>query len=327
MPVQPAASTPIPADVRQQAAAWLVELQSDEASAQTHADWQAWRTAHPNHERAWQRIEALGAKMQTLQPALAHATLVPAGSVGRRRAVQALAVALFAGGAAWMAEDRTPWRHWVADRRTGVGERATVTLTDGTRIELNSDTAIDIAFTDAERVVRLAGGEILVTTAPDGRAPARPFFIQTAEGRLQPLGTRFGVRQIERGQSSVAVYEGSVMVQPRRGNSRVLNAGQHANFTSSQVSEPVAADEASTAWVQGMIVAQDMPLGDFIAELARHHPGWLGCASSVAGLKVTGTYPLDDTTKVLGMLTRALPVEIHYRTRFWASVQPREGAQ
>lgn len=327
MPASTAANAPLPADVRQQAVAWLVELQSDGASEQTRQHWQAWRGAHPDHERAWQRIEAMGAKLQTLQPALAHAALATTGSSSRRRAVQALAIALFAGGVAWVAEDRTPWRRWVADRRTGVGERATITLSDGTRLELNSDTAIDIAFSDAERVVRLAGGEIFVTTAPDDHAPARPFLVQTAEGRLQPLGTRFSVRQTQRGESSVAVYEGAVSVQPRLGGARVLNAGQQASFTSSHIGGLEPSDEARAAWVQGMIVAQDMPLGDFVAELTRYRSGWLGCSSAVANLKVTGTYPVDDTTKVLGMLTRALPVEIHYRTRLWASVQPRGAEQ
>ncbi|MFT4196179.1 FecR domain-containing protein [Ottowia sp.] len=323
MPAQPAAHAPIPPEVRRQAAAWLVELQSDGAGEQTRLDWQAWRAAHPDHERAWQRIEALGTKLQALQPGLAHAALASAGSPGRRRVVQGLAVALFAGGLAWAAQDRVPWRQWVADRRTGVGERATITLPDGTRVDLNSDSAVDIAFTDTERVLRLAAGEILVATAPDSHTPVRPFFVQTAEGRLQPLGTRFSVRQVARGESAVAVYEGAVRVQPRQGSALVLNAGQQASFTTARVNQPGAADEADTAWVQGMIVAQDMPLGDFIAELARHHPGWLGCAPSVADLKVTGTYPVDDTMKVLDMLTRTLPVQVRLRTRFWASVEPR----
>lgn len=319
-----AAQAPIPPEVRQQAAAWLVELQSDDASEQTWQRWRAWRAAHPDHERAWQRVEALGSKLQSLQPALAHAALAPTGSPNRRRVIQGLVVVLFAGSVAWVAQDRTHWRQWVADRRTGVGERATVTLPDGTRVDLNSDSAIDIAFTDAERVLRLLGGEILVATAPDSQVPARPFIVRTAQGRLQPLGTRFSVRQIARGQSHVAVYEGAVSVQPSQGNARVLSAGEQAGFTRVRVSASAAADETGTAWVRGTIVAQDMPLGDFIAELARYRSGWLDCAPAVAGLKVTGTYPVDDTTRVLAMLARTLPVEIHYRTRYWASVRPRK---
>ncbi|MET4575064.1 FecR family protein [Ottowia thiooxydans] len=313
---------PIPEHVRKKAAAWLVELQSDEVGEHTRYEWQRWRAAHPDHERAWQRIESLGTKLQALQPALAHAALSPAKSSGRRRTVQALAVALFAGGIAWVGEERVPWRQWAADRRTGVGERDTIMLPDGTRIELNSDTAIELAFSDSERGVRLVAGEIFVASGPDDRALSRPFFVYTAEGRVQPIGTQFTVRQTVRGQSTVAVYAGAVMVQPEQGSPRLLNAGEQARFTREQVAEPVDADESSTAWIQGIIVAQDMPLAAFIAELARYRSGWLGCADSVAHLRVTGTYPVSDTTKVLGMLTRALPVEIHYRTRFWASVQP-----
>jgi transmembrane sensor len=258
----------------------------------------------------------------------AHAALTPPPSRGRRRALGTLAVLLFAGSAAWMAEERTPWRQWVADRRTGIGERTGVTLADGSRIELNSDTAIDIRFTDAERLLRLVRGEILLDTAPDPTAgdgkAARPFIVQTAQGHIHALGTRFMVRQPEGwpgGESVVAVFDGAVALQPRNAKLRVLGAGQQASFTRDGVGPITTAREEATAWTRGMIVARDMPLADFLAELDRHHHGHLGCDPAVAGLEVTGTYPLADPDGVLDMLQTTLPVRLRSRRRWWGPTE------
>ncbi|WP_234406203.1 FecR/PupR family sigma factor regulator [Methylobacillus glycogenes] len=67
----------IPADISRAAAEWLVELQSAEQPETLRQQWQAWRDAHPDHERAWQHIELLGEKLGGLSSPLAHATLAP----------------------------------------------------------------------------------------------------------------------------------------------------------------------------------------------------------------------------------------------------------
>jgi transmembrane sensor len=71
-----------------------------------------------------------------------------------------------------------------------------------------------------------------------------------------------------------------------------------------------------------MLVAHDMPLAEFIGELARYRPGRLACDPAIAHLRVSGIYPLADTTQVLDMLTRTLPVDVRQTTRFWVSVVP-----
>ncbi|MNN59560.1 fec operon regulator FecR [compost metagenome] len=69
-----------------------------------------------------------------------------------------------------------------------------------------------------------------------------------------------------------------------------------------------------------MLSVQQMPLGEFTAELARYRPGLLRCADEVANLKVSGTYQLADTEHILKLLARSLPVRIDYRTRYWVSI-------
>ncbi len=326
----PAQAVPtIPHEVRKRAAEWLVELQADTVSEDTRRQWQRWRDAHPDHLRAWQRIETFGEKLHTLSSPLAHAALAAPDSRGRRQAIKTLAIMLFAGGATWLAEDQLQWRQWSADHRTGVGERVTMTLADGTLLELNAETAVDIHFSDTQRVVRLLSGDIMITTARDPeqakRGTSRPFLVETQQGRIRALGTQFSVRQRDGqrdGVSKVSVFEGAVEIRPNlKGDTRILQAGEQTSFTGDGFRPFEMADEAVTAWRQGMIVAQDMPLRDFLKELGRYRSGHIACDDKIAQLAVTGTYPLKDTDKVLDMLQTTLPLEVRFVTRYWVNLQ------
>ncbi len=319
-------------DVRRQAVNWLVELQSDTVTDETRDQWQKWRSSHPDHEHAWQCIESFSRKLQDLSSPLAHATLAPPDSPDRRRIIRMLAILLFSGSGAWMIGEGLPWYRWSADYRTGIGEHRTAMLSDGTSIELNSNTAVAIDFNDIQRLIRLVSGEIMVTTAPDPRlvagiGAARPLLVETAQGVLRAIGTCFTVRQFDasqQGKSSVAVLEGVVEIQPVAGRLQRLGVSQQASFTRDGVIAVGKARDTDTAWRQGMIVAEDMPLADFLAELERYRSGWLSCDSAVARLKVTGTYPLADIDKVLTTLQRILPIEVRAFTRYWTRVSARQ---
>ncbi len=329
MSAHPAAT--ISPEVQQQAAEWLVELQAEQVSDETRQRWQQWRDAHPDHARAWQCIEAFGERLQGLSSPLAHAALTSPGSNARRRAVKTLALMLFAGGTAWMVAREAPVARWNADRRTGTGERTRIVLADGSQLHLNAQTAIDIAYDDTQRLVRLVEGEILIVTAPDPlatRSGSRPFLIETAQGRLRALGTRFLVTQRDgrHGSSRVAVYEGAVEVRPDAvPAARIVSAGQQTVFSHDRFDEIEEADDNAAAWTDGMLVVRDMPLGEFMQALSPHRSGYLGCDDAVADLKVTGTYPLADTDKVLDMLRTTLPVDIRFVTRYWVWVEPTRG--
>jgi transmembrane sensor len=213
---------------------------------------------------------------------------------------------------------------WQADLRTGVGERRESTLEDGSTVALNTDTAIEMRFGGAERRLKLHRGELMVVTGADASAAQpRPFVVETVHGELRPRGTRFTVR-VRGDGSQIAVFEGAVAVQPRRAaaSAVLLSAGEQARFTREAVGARLAADEADTAWTDGMLVASGMRLDDFLAELARHRPGVLRCDPDVAHLRVSGTYPLADTDRVLALLVTTLPVTLETHTRWWVRVKP-----
>ena len=320
------AAPAVPPEVAQRAVEWLVELQSGEAGAETRAAWQQWCDAHPDHERAWRHIETVNARWRALASPLAsataHAALAPAGSPQRRQTVKTLALMLFAGGAAWLGEQHAPWHAWIADESTGVGQRRTLQLDDGTAVTLNTASAVSIDFGPQARRVQLAAGEIFVATGRRGHVAQRaPFLVETRYGTLRALGTRFNVRLLETG-CRVAVFEGAVEVQAADAGPLVLPAGRMLEFSSREIGAPRPANESEHAWTDGMLIASGMRLQDFVAELGRYRRGVLACDPAIAGLRISGSYPLDDTDRVLQAVSAAMPVRVQYFTRYWATLRP-----
>lgn len=309
-------SSAIPPQVAQRAVEWMIELQADVVPVEVRRAWSEWRAGHPDHERAWQHIEAVNARLRTLgdpHPATA-ALLAPRDSGRRRQAVKALTLAFFAVGAGWLAREQTPWRVWTADERTERGERRALALADGSRVALNTGSAIDVSYGVAARRLRVHGGEILVTTVPD--SARRPFFVDTAHGSIQALGTRFAVR-LRDGATQVSVFDGAVELRPRTGEQAVrLTAGQGALFGSDTVLAPHAASEDSVAWIDGYLIARSQRLEDFLAELGRYTSIGLACAPALDGLRVSGSFRLEDVRRVLDTVAATLGLEVESAAGF-----------
>lgn len=318
----------VPARVAERALEWLVELQAEDATAQTTDAWRRWRAEHPDHERAWQRIESVQGRLKPLStPAtadIARAALAPRDPRPRRHAMKTLATLAFAGGLTWAVREHTPWRQWTADHRTAVGERRTILLADGTQLMMNTDTAVDIHFDTTLRRVRLLAGEILVTTATDPQAAPRPFLVETSDGVARALGTRYSVRQGD-GGTEVCVFHGAVEIRPRRHGDRalVLQAGSCSRYTADDVEPPRPAEASRIAWAEGFIVARSMRLDDFIAELRRYSRASLSCDPAIAGIRVSGSFPLDDLGKVLETLSTTLNLQRETVTRRWGQDEIR----
>ena len=188
---------------------------------------------------------------------------------------------------------------------------------------LNSNSAVNIAFSDHARRLQLVRGEILIDTGRDEAfAKPRPFQVATPHGVLQPLGTRFSVRLYD-DRTRLDVFAGAVEIHPAQAAapSLTVNAGNSAEFAGHTILASGTADNDRIAWQDGMIVATRMRLADFLAELDRHRPGRLNCDPAVAALRLLGSYPLAEPDRILDALRSTLPVEIHYVTRYWATVR------
>ncbi|MFA5631788.1 MAG: FecR family protein [Porticoccaceae bacterium] len=306
-----------------EAADWLVLLQSGEASDHDRARLAQWCARSPAHAAAWQRAEGVLATFQQLPPRLGRDTLSRL-SHPRRRELLAL---LLAAPGAWLAWRYTPWQEWTSDLRTATGEQKTVTLADGTRLALNTATAVDVAFTAGERRVTLIAGEILVTTAPAPSSAARPFIVRTAQGSLRPLGTRFNVRALA-DSTRVAVFEGAVEVRPAHARQMgtqgaIVGAGEQRTFTTSTLQAAELADTSAALWERGMLLARDMRLADLVAELGRYQRGILRCDPAIADLTVSGSFSLTDIPASLALLENTLPVRVGRAAPWWVTVQAR----
>lgn len=323
--MQPIAFTPITTldpRVLDAAATWLVRLHDSAATDDDRRACERWRQSDPAHARAWDRAQALVARLGGLPPALAMPAL---GRPARRAAVAKVAALLALGPTGWLAWRVADAGGWAAEQRTATGEQRTLQLPDGSRVTLNTASALDVRFDAAQRLLVLRAGEVFVESAPD--PTQRPLRVATREGLLQALGTRFTVRQ-DAGRTRLAVLEGAVRITPLRSSAQaVVDAGQQAVFSADRIDAPTARDATATAWTRGMLLADGMRLDVFAAELARYRPGLLRCDPAVAGLRISGAFPVADTDRVLSMLVSTYPVDAAMRLRgHWVTLVPRTSA-
>ncbi|WP_300759218.1 FecR domain-containing protein [Janthinobacterium sp.] len=302
-------AAPLSRKVAREAVEWYLLEQSGQATPDDLAASKHWRTLDPEHARAWAKVQQVSQTTGMLPPELAAPVL---RRPQRRVAAQALLALMLAPGAWLLVRNDV-----LADYHSGVGERRTIGLPDGGRVMLNTDSALDIAYTQKERLLTLRRGELLVETQAD----PRPFFVATRHGRIRALGTRFIVRLGDQA-SLVTVLEHAVEISPRAPSAtlRRLQAGQQSCFNHDHAGLPMPAPPQADAWSRGMLAANNMRLDDFAAELARYRPGLLRVEAQAASLRLSGAFQLDDTGAVLDNLTRILPVEVLYRTPYWVTI-------
>lgn len=305
--------------VLQAAADWFARLGDERAGPDDTRLWQAWLAATPEHRRAWDAVTAISARFEAVagQPALD--ALTHAGH-GRRRTLRTLMLLASAGGLGAVAWNQPAARRQWADLRTDVGQTRQATLEDGSRLWLNTASAVNLRFDDAARRVVLIDGETLIDTHPDPLSPARPFLLDVGYAQLQALGTRFAVLR-DGGRAWLDVYAGAVQIQPADAASRVALAGTRTGFSSHAIGQPEPLDRGRDAWTRGELVADGMPLGRFAAELARYRRGFVTCTPDIAQLPLVGVFPLADTDRILRALEATLPVRARRVLPGWVRLE------
>ncbi|MBP0948669.1 FecR family protein [Pseudomonas alliivorans] len=308
--------------VAQQAVGWLLEMQEGSLTAGRQKAWQLWLNGNVEHQRAWAHIQRVNQRLGGLSSPLAHAALGAPKSGSRRHALKLLLLLGAGSVAGWSLRDQIALQPLLADYNSGVGEQRKVALSDGSQIQLNTASAVDVKFDARQRLIRLLSGEMLMTASAD----TRPLNLLTAEGSVKVVtgDSRFNLRQLN-GRTQLAVFAGAVELTPdeHAGSGLTLQAQQQITFSRNAWDSVRPVDATSGAWADGMLVASRMKLTDFLDELGRYRRGRLNCDAKVANLLISGSYPLADSERILDMLELALPVRVQRFTRYWINVQAR----
>jgi transmembrane sensor len=193
-----------------------------------------------------------------------------------------------------------------ANFTTPVAQRQALTLVDGTQVELNAHTSLQVELDRTHRHVRLASGQAFFTVRKD---PAKPFVVETPAGTVRVTGTAFDVRA-DPDLLEVTVQEGSVQVIPSAAVPTQLTAGGQltARGADTDTRELSPRDLGNAlAWRRGQIFFNRARLDDVLARYSRYHGRNLTVAPEAAGLSIGGLFSLDDLDAFFTALEEIYP--------------------
>lgn len=316
--------------LEQEAVNLVVRLASGEVTeADAHAV-EAWRRRGPAYERAYGKARRLWIGLEGLRDDLAGSNRalavrpVPAASsalppqsfpprAGRRRwgawGAMAAMVAALAVTAGLQLGVST---RIMADYATGIGERFTIALADGSRLQLNTRAAAAVHYTDTVRLVELLDGEAAFRVEKN---PARPFIVQAQGGEVRAVGTEFLVQKTAAG-TLVTVVEGTVEVRAApdgqaEGSTVLVAAGQRVRYSrAAGIGAVESADlRLATAWQRGKLIFESTPLAAVVDEINRYRPGRVAVLSeTLARHPVSGVFDLDQLDAAVAAIQQTLPV-------------------
>jgi transmembrane sensor len=289
--------------IMEAAAALLARAQSGSASP---AEVDAWVDASPAHAAAFARVEAAWERAERLKALPAADLADEPGFQPTRRMAAALAVGVLGLGGAGA---------WVLGRRpteaTVRGERRTVSLPDGSRVELNTDSVIKVAYSEGRRDIVLARGEALFDVAKD---PTRPFVVRAGEAEVRALGTAFNIRLREK-VVELTVTEGVVAVEEHaavRTPARQVVQGRGAVIATGAVAEVDLDPEVlrrRLLWRDGVVEFEGDTLEQAAAEFNRYNERRLVVADpQVASIRVGGRFGTHEVDRFLTALQAGFPV-------------------
>lgn len=176
----------------------------------------------------------------------------------------------------------------------------------------NTADAADLA---QDAFVRLLARPVRLESRPEARVYLRAM----ANGMCIDLWRR---REVEQAWlAALTVLEGTVEALAN-GTTRLVGAGLGLHIDSDGIGAMKPAPPDGDAWIRGILMADQMPLSELVAELSRYRSGHLGVSPEIAGLPVVGVFPLRDPEAALAMLERSLPVRVQRTLPWWTTLEP-----
>jgi len=296
-----------------EAAEWFVDFRVGDVDAAARARFDEWVRRSPEHIQAYWEIARAYVDLPERDDAgkldvgalIAYANT--AGNVvsisarparagparlTRRRYLPAAAVVCGLAGIAVL--------FWQAQRQpfysTDVGERRSLTLTDGSTVDLNARSRLRIEFSSTERRVELEAGQALFQVAKDSQ---RPFVVYSGDARVRVVGTQFDVFRRESGAITVTVIEGRVAVA-----GTTVSAGEQLTVSHDVIAPAQHADVAvATAWTQHKLIFEGSRLAEVVAEFNRYNRRQLVLADpKLNDFEISGVYSSTDPASLLRFL-------------------------
>ena len=321
----------------EQASFWLARMRSDSVSTRDRVAFERWMASDPSHEAAYSEYQAVWDGMQDL--AADDAVLIMrkealAASAAPRRydwhkltaLAASLAIFLLAGVFLFDRTQTEPARQSPAFAqlddarrddgstfRTEIGQLSTLTMADGSVIELNADSLVRVDYNDERRAVRLLRGQALFEVAHDS---SRPFVVEAGGQRITALGTAFDVR-LRSGELQVTLIEGEVAVESAEASDeagsadvRRLRPGQQllAAADGSAIVRSANVEQA-VSWRTGRVIFSDEPLGQVVEEINRYSRRKVVLGDpSLADLRVSGIFRAGSVNNFVTALDSAFPI-------------------
>jgi transmembrane sensor len=295
---------------RAEAAQWFARLKSLPVSHGTLKDFFAWRReggnaeAFEEAERFWSEAEKVGER-----PSILRAVEEAGRRRARRRffpATHPLALATVAFvvilGAAWGA-----YQFFPGGQRfdTAAGEQRVIALEDGSRLNLNTETAISVRYSPSARHLVLKSGEAVFSVAKD---KARPFIVAADGVVVTATGTKFDVTLRDK-RTVVTLIEGRVSVRAPNGSLIWLSPGEQWRWPPGGRQVQTVKTENVTAWTQGRVVFDNTALANAIAEINRYggKPVILD-APRFGAQRLSGSFQTGDAESFAAAVTAFLPL-------------------
>jgi len=300
--------------VSEQASAWFVRMHGDNVSSEEVEQFGHWYKESREHAKSYDKLSLLWAQLE--RPARqVHAKLKAEHTVGvlgqqpgKQRYVRRL-TALPALMLIILLAYRLPahFQNWQSDYYTKPGKQLTVALNDGSRLTLNTDSALAVDFSDSVRHIKLLRGEAYFQVASDKN---RPFIVANGSASARAVGTAFSVKK-SGDDMLVAVSEGTVEVSAGSTDASVLvHSDQQVDFQQGRLGPVLIADMLETlAWQRGQLIFKRQPLSRVIEEVNRYRKGQIMLIN--ARLKeriVSGVFDTADPNAVVDGIKATLKV-------------------
>ncbi len=306
-----------------QALAWFVRLQADDVSDEERRQFETWYYADPRHadaydksrklwdalqqpaERVQQRLQADAAEFKT-EPfsngrELGERRLQPASLSRNLQRVTLSCLGLLLLVAGWRLPEE--WQNWRSDYHTVAGQQLSVELADGSRLTLNTDTALVVRYSDNLRQIELLRGEAYFEVAPNKQ---RPFVVDGGQATARAVGTAYSVRKHAE-ELRVVVSEGTVEVGADSAKA-LVHAAEQAEYRQGRLLAVALLDnDDALAWRRRQTVFHRQPLTQVLEEVNRYRRGRIVAVNpQLAERVVNGVFNNGDPDAVLAALITTL---------------------